>query len=871
MRKIYTLLAGLAVLISFPTFSQHAFLEQGLIDMLDSTDDGELIPIMFLVENAVDMGALKEEFRINQTPVSERPKIVMQRLKTAARENQPQVISAIRNSGYAYDNLQEFWLANAISLEAEPALIEVLANHSAIEHIGLNMPEYALQKPTRGSGDAKIEGGNEPGLEAIGAPFMWAMGYTGHGRVAMTFDTGVVTDHPALQERYLANLMPIQSTWFGYDSELPTDKPSSHGTHVTGIMLGLDDATADTIGVAPEAYFIATDPIVSNLADIKPLSELMLAYEWALNPDGDESTTNDIPDVINNSWGRDNSVIDQGWTVCPELVVPFLDAVLAAGIANVFSAGNEGPDAETIGVPHNINTGLVNSFTVAATSATGSHTVADFSSRGPSLCGGEGSILIKPEVAAPGVNIRSAIGGGDYDFFSGTSMAAPHTSGAVLLLKEAFPMVTGEEIQLALYNTALDLGIPGEDNTYGMGFISIPDAYDYLSETYEPVPPAVLVNDLAITAITSPNLDFGCSPDGNTTVVPVIEVTNFGTTAIDEFTVRYDINGEGEVEMDFSQTIAVGETVEITLSEISTSTQGLAELHIRIDELDEEYDLWNNHRVTRWYQLPNFEDDLLTFGETFDNGIDPDLWIVSNPDGEITWDTINAIQIDDQVGPTAWMNHPDYSNINSQKDQLVSPVFDSESFNGTLFVVLDYFYRKRGNNSFTQDTMSVYVNQGCSEDQQLLWTAGGEELWTNSDGEQNAFPESSSDWNTLALPFEVEESSFYFTIETKNRRGNNILVDNIYVATHVGVRDQGPDVKFSVFPNPSSGEITIIPNEAQEVTSISIRDIQGRTIEQITGYQQAYQLNLNVESGVYLITLNYASGQTSTQKLVLHE
>ena len=46
-------------------------------------------------------------------------------------------------------------------------------------------------------------------------------------------------------------------------------------------------------------------------------------------------------------------------------------------------------------------------------------------------------------------------------------MAAPHVSGAILLLKEAFPYLSGEDLLWALYLTAVDLGAPGEDNTYG--------------------------------------------------------------------------------------------------------------------------------------------------------------------------------------------------------------------------------------------------------------------------------------------------------------------------------------------------------------------------------------------------------------------
>ena len=61
----------------------------------------------------------------------------------------------------------------------------------------------------------------------------------------------------------------------------------------------------------------------------------------------------------------------------------------------------------------------------------------------------------------------------DFSPWVGTSMASPHAAGALLLLKEAFPTLTGEQFKLALYNTASDLGDPGEDNKFGMGMIDV--------------------------------------------------------------------------------------------------------------------------------------------------------------------------------------------------------------------------------------------------------------------------------------------------------------------------------------------------------------------------------------------------------------
>ncbi|MGB6037997.1 MAG: S8 family serine peptidase, partial [Cryomorphaceae bacterium] len=582
--------------------AQHAFLDQPLIEALDEAQPNEMISIAIMLEDEVDLLSLKEEFNEEKLPAKERAPLVEVALKEKAAATQPAILSFIESSDMEYADIKTFWISNSIALKAEPELVEALSNRDDIAYMYLNRNAFGyLPKELKGEGGEKSIGGIEPGLEAIGAPEMWAMGYTGHGRRAMTYDTGVWDDHPSHQKRFLANRMPLLSTWYGYDSPVPVDKSSSHGTHVTGTMLGLDTATNDTIGMAPRAYYIATDPVVSNLADVKPLTEFMFGYEWSIDPDGDPETTNDIPDVINNSWGFGPDLDE---APCPEFVVPVFTAVEAAGIANVFSAGNEGPGDMTMSVPHNTNIGLVNSFTVGATSSSGDFPIASFSSRGPSICGGEGSLLIKPEVSAPGVNVRSSIENGEYDVFSGTSMAAPHVSGAVLLLREAFPDLTGEEILLAIYNSAIDLGEEGEDNTYGMGFVNVKAAYDLLSETHTPTPPAVLSTDLELVRIVSPAGGVLCT-DESANINPIIEVQNNGTEVIEGFSLFVSIIGvTAEIPIEVPTILGPGESSDINLPGIIYEGTGFRELHIRIAPLEGEYDVLNNHGVHRFIEIP---------------------------------------------------------------------------------------------------------------------------------------------------------------------------------------------------------------------------------------------------------------------------
>ena len=137
--------------------------------------------------------------------------------------------------------------------------------------------------------------------------------------------------------------------------------------------------------------------------------------------------------------------------------VNLMNTIEAAGIANVFSGGNFGPSNTTISSPQRINTSDVNTFSVGSVNGNTSfpYPISSFSSRGPKQCPGSGSLAIHPEVVAPGQNVRSAWGKDGYNSISGTSMAAPHVSGACLLLKEAFHGFR-EEILRALYQTATD-------------------------------------------------------------------------------------------------------------------------------------------------------------------------------------------------------------------------------------------------------------------------------------------------------------------------------------------------------------------------------------------------------------------------------
>ncbi len=290
---------------------------------------------------------------------------------------------------------------------------------------------------------------------------VWSdFGITGHGVVVANMDSGVDWTHPALQSKYRGADGNHDYNWFDFTDTYPIapDDGYDHGTHTMGTIVG-DDGGANQIGMAPGARWIAVKVFddYGSTDDVK----IHQGFQWFLAPtdlNGENPDPSKAPDVVSNSWGSMNGADPTFW--------PDVAAWQAAGIFPVFAAGNNGE----MGVGSADSPG---SFpqTMAVGATDSDDAIAYFSGRGPSFWE-----EVKPEVSAPGVDIRSSVPGGGYeDGWGGTSMATPHVVGLTALLLEADPTLTADDLESFMKYTALDLGEPGPDYDFGAGRI---DAYD---------------------------------------------------------------------------------------------------------------------------------------------------------------------------------------------------------------------------------------------------------------------------------------------------------------------------------------------------------------------------------------------------------
>ncbi len=429
-------------------------------------------------------------------------KSIVENLRTTSTVSQSDFVGALNavESGKIV-SYERFWIANIVKVTGDSAALEALAARPDVQSISEDYP-IELIAPVEQHETTILSNGPDSSLFAIKAPDAWRIGLDGSGSLVCNFDTGVYGAHGALASKYRGNNGGTpDACWF--DSYTNTQTPfdnNGHGTHTMGTMVGSEGN--DTVGVAPGAQWIAAAVVDRGAGIQRTISDILAAFQWAADPDGDPATTDDVPDVVNNSWG-----IPLGYyPACEATFWEAIDNLEAAGVVCIFAAGNEGSNPSTIRIPADRVTTNFNSFSVGAINAgTPDFQVADFSSRGPSACD---NVSIKPEVTAPGVGIRSTSRTGGYAVMSGTSMAAPHVAGAVAILRQYNPEATPSEIKQALMNSALDLGTPGEDNNYGWGLINILRAIDYMPTPDNPFITIVSENSSDPIIFPGATLDF---------------------------------------------------------------------------------------------------------------------------------------------------------------------------------------------------------------------------------------------------------------------------------------------------------------------------------------------------------------------------
>jgi subtilisin family serine protease len=399
-------------------------------------------------------------------------RFVRDTLWNLAQATQGPLLAELKARGVEH---QAFYIVNAVWVKGDRALALDLAARPDVARIeGNPRIQNILPAP---EGQQEAPQAVEPGITQSHAPQVWALGFNGQGVVVGGQDTGYRWSHNALRPHYRGwngSTADHDFNWHdsihsgggicGANSPVPCDD-TFHGTHTMGTAIGHDteNGGVNQVGMAPGAKWIGCrnmDQGAGTPTTYLECFEFFLApYPVGGNPgQGDPSLA---PDVTVNSWTCPPS---EG--CAPGTLLAAAQAQRAAGIVSEMSAGNSGPNCSTVQDPPAIydevfSTGALNTST---------DTLASFSSRGPVTV--DGSNRVKPDIAAPGTNTRSAtnVSDSDYGTASGTSMAGPHVAGGIALLLSAVPGLIGnvDEVEARMGRTAFRISTASCGSTPGV-------------------------------------------------------------------------------------------------------------------------------------------------------------------------------------------------------------------------------------------------------------------------------------------------------------------------------------------------------------------------------------------------------------------
>ena len=268
----------------------------------------------------------------------------------------------------------------------------------------------------------------------------WTQGFDGTGWTVALIDSGVDKNHPFLvgkvvSEACFVNQLPTYHCPNGLASQIGPGAAvppagEDHGTHVAGIAAGhgpnaVPPPSPMMSGMARGAAIIAID--VFGASGFTYDSDLIagLTQVYALRSTYNIASVNmSLGDGVRNT------------TFCDaDPLKPAIDNLRSVDIATVIAAGND-----------SYRNGISGPACISTAVSVGSTTKSD----GVSSFSNAASFM---SLWAPGSSIKSSINGGGYAFFSGTSMATPHVTGAWAVLKQANPTASVATILTALQST----------------------------------------------------------------------------------------------------------------------------------------------------------------------------------------------------------------------------------------------------------------------------------------------------------------------------------------------------------------------------------------------------------------------------------
>lgn len=476
MKKVFLCLV--LALLCHEGFAQ-AVIDPLLSEEMARRNDDEQIKVVVIMKSHYDRLELNRRADYYSTR-AERREFVVNELKEFANAAQYDLkcsLAGMERMGMVTTPVT-LWMSNALYFSASKLAIQDLTCRKDIELISYAIernwiPEEEEAKPASTAREIT------PNLLQVNADDVWAMGYKGEGVLVAIIDTGVNYNHVDVADHLWDG--GEEFPYHGYDVINHDNDPiddHGHGSHCAGILCG-DGTAGSQTGVAPEVTLMC----VKSMSATGHCTGVNIAegIQWAVEH-GCDMFTMSMGLVRPASAER-------------VLLRRTCEAALDAGIVAAIAAGNEGNTLDEHQIPYNVRVpgscpppymddvqdlepgGLSCSVCVGAVDY--NDEAAYFTSQGPATWQdtefddypyNPGMGLIRPDVCAPGVDIKSLYYGSNQGYInmSGTSMATPCVAGCMALMLSKNINLTPAEVCRILEETAVPLE-EGKSNIFGFG------------------------------------------------------------------------------------------------------------------------------------------------------------------------------------------------------------------------------------------------------------------------------------------------------------------------------------------------------------------------------------------------------------------
>jgi subtilisin family serine protease len=344
----------------------------------------------------------------------------------------------------------------------------------------LDAPLHAFEWPTSAPNDPYF--GNQLDLSAISVAPAWLRTTGAPTVVVAVLDTGVDATHVEFAGRVMPGFDALTGVADTAADLAATNDDEGHGTNVSGTIAAAADNAEGIAGIAP---MVSIMPVkILDSTGTGDFGGMVAGMNWAI------------------AHGARILTMSLGGDLGPAAVAalqPTFDAAYAAGAVVVAASGNDGAALDQY--PCN----FVHVICVGSATRDGS-AVSTFSTRTAGIA-----------LVAPGESVISTLPGGRYGYGTGTSMATPHVTGAVALLRSVDPGISVDQVFADLTQTARPLAAGGRNPDSGYGLLQVGPALDLVAAS-TPIPTPSPTPDPAASPTPTPS----ASPTPSPTPTPVV-------------------------------------------------------------------------------------------------------------------------------------------------------------------------------------------------------------------------------------------------------------------------------------------------------------------------------------------------------------